>query len=215
MMNRSRNGKCGMSPMEMADRNGQPKGVRRNHRLRRRPGPLLPRPPIPILKPHDIALVEATAGLRLDDFERDEAGGCDPTAVLVSREADSAGVVEDRRLGNTQPWTSPTLVPGNHAHHATGFSCIIDPLDQNSVTRQQKLLQRLQQMSGDLTWDEAVKIMRHHGFALHAGAGSSRRFGHARTGVKVLVHEPHPGNIVKRYAQEDLLEGLRAAGEIE
>jgi hypothetical protein len=60
--------------MEMADRNGQPKGVRRNHTPRHSPGALPLRPPVPILKTHDVALVEAAAGLHLDDLARDHPG---------------------------------------------------------------------------------------------------------------------------------------------
>jgi len=82
------------------------------------------------------------------------------------------------------------------------------------VSRKEKLLDRLLSKSADFTWDEAVTLMKQHDFTLVSGKGSSRKFAHKKTGVKVLIHEPHPGNIVKAYAQEDLIQGLRNAGAI-
>ncbi len=82
------------------------------------------------------------------------------------------------------------------------------------MSRREKLLQRLLSQSVDFTWDEAVTLMKQHGFQLMKGSGSTRRFVHKTTGVKVMIHEPHPENIVKAYAQEDLLQGLRNAGAI-
>lgn len=82
------------------------------------------------------------------------------------------------------------------------------------MSRKEKLLQRLVAKSQDLTWDQAVTIMKACGFELLSGRGSSRKFVHTVTRVKVFIHKPHPGNIVKAYAQDDLLEGLRNAGEI-
>lgn len=83
------------------------------------------------------------------------------------------------------------------------------------MTKKAKLLQRLVQLSADLTWDEAATVMKQHNFEMLKGDGSGRKFVHATTRTKVFIHKPHPGNIVKTYAQRDLLEGLRNAGEIE
>jgi len=82
------------------------------------------------------------------------------------------------------------------------------------VSRKEKLLNRLLSRSTDFTWDEAVTLMGHYNFTLLKGGGSSRKFVHKETKVKVFIHEPHPGNIVKAYAQEDLLQGLRNAGVV-
>lgn len=82
------------------------------------------------------------------------------------------------------------------------------------MSRKEKLLDRLLSKSADFTWDEAVALMQHHGFTLLNGKGSSRKFVHKGTKVKVFIHEPHPGNIVKAYAQDDLMEGLRNIGAI-
>ena len=82
------------------------------------------------------------------------------------------------------------------------------------MSRKQKALARLLCQSSDFTWTEAVTVMKLHGFVLLNGSGSSRKFIHEVTRVKVFIHEPHPENILKRYAQEDLIQGLKNAGEI-
>lgn len=82
------------------------------------------------------------------------------------------------------------------------------------MSRREKLLQRLLSKSSDFTWDEAVTLMKHHDFELVKGNGATRKFVHKTSRVKVMLHEPHPGNIVKAYAQDDLLQGLRNAGAI-
>ena len=82
------------------------------------------------------------------------------------------------------------------------------------MSTKQKLLALLLAKSAGLTWNEAVSIMKAHHFDLLKGDGSSRKFVHRTTKVKVFIHRPHPGNIVKAYAQQDLIDGLKNAGEI-
>lgn len=84
------------------------------------------------------------------------------------------------------------------------------------MSQKQKLLTRLVEKSTDFTWDEAVTLMKAHGFGLlKSKGGSSRKFFHAGSKVKVFIHKPHPENTLKAYAQDDLLEGLKNAGEID
>lgn len=40
-------------------------------------------------------------------------------------------------------------------------------------------------------------------------------FVHAKTKVKVRLHEPHPRPVLLPYMIEQMIEGLKAAGEIE
>ncbi len=82
------------------------------------------------------------------------------------------------------------------------------------MSRKEKLLKRLLTKSADFTWDEAVNLMKQYEFILLKGDGASRKFVHKQSKVKVFIHQPHPGNIVKAYAQEDLIEGLHNAGII-
>lgn len=82
--------------------------------------------------------------------------------------------------------------------------------------RREKLLRRLLALDANFAWDDAVALMNAYGFRLlSSGGGSSRKFLHDSTKVKVFIHEPHPQPTLKRYAMENLIEGLRNAGEIE
>lgn len=82
------------------------------------------------------------------------------------------------------------------------------------MSKKGKLLEKLLSRPADFTWDEAVKLMKHHHFRLVKQSGSRRVFRHV-SGLKVFLHEPHPQNILLDYAMERLIEGLRSTGEIE
>ena len=82
------------------------------------------------------------------------------------------------------------------------------------MSKKTKLIERLQGKPSDFTWDEAVTLMRMCGFRLHKKSGSARMFVHGTTNIKVRLHEPHPKKTLLHYMVEQLLEGLRGAGEI-
>jgi len=52
-------------------------------------------------------------------------------------------------------------------------------------------------------------------FQLQNKKGSARMFLHKGTRTKVRLHEPHPQNTLLPYMVGELLEGLRAAGELD
>jgi predicted RNA binding protein YcfA (HicA-like mRNA interferase family) len=83
------------------------------------------------------------------------------------------------------------------------------------VSRKDKLIEKLQGRPNNFTWDEAVKLMSACGFKLHNKGGSARMFVHVATRTKVRLHEPHPQPTLLPYMMDQLLDGLRAAGEIE
>lgn len=82
------------------------------------------------------------------------------------------------------------------------------------MSKKEKALARLLSKCTDFTWDEALVVMKHHGFITLNGNGSRRKFVHEVTRVKVLIHEPHPEKIIKAYAVQLLIDGLKNAGEI-
>lgn len=57
--------------------------------------------------------------------------------------------------------------------------------------------------------------MKQCGFELRNKGGSARMFVHLKTKVKVRLHEPHPRPELLPYMVDALLEGLKAAGEVE
>ncbi|MBL4774941.1 MAG: type II toxin-antitoxin system HicA family toxin [Mariprofundus sp.] len=83
------------------------------------------------------------------------------------------------------------------------------------MSKLKKALEKLKGQPRDFTWDEAVRVMTSYDFKVITGGrsgGSRRKFVHQTTGVVVSIHKPHPGNELKLYQVEDLLEGLSNAG---
>lgn len=76
------------------------------------------------------------------------------------------------------------------------------------MSRIDKLLVRLRLKPKDFTWDEAVTLLGHHGYELLNNKGSRRKFFHSGTQKVVIIHEPHPQNILKPYVVADLIEAL-------
>jgi hypothetical protein len=62
----------------------------------------------------------------------------------------------------------------------------------------------------DLRWDAAVGLVKKLGGTVTQRAGSRVAFdlGH----LTIVLHEPHPGDIMKKYAVESLRDFLMAAG---
>lgn len=84
------------------------------------------------------------------------------------------------------------------------------------MSRTEKLLLRLLSVPKDLTWEELVKILAQFGYAeLKKGktGGSRRKFADAKKNV-IILHKPHPGNIVKEYAIRQVITQLKEKGYI-
>lgn len=80
----------------------------------------------------------------------------------------------------------------------------------------EKLKDRLKRLPTDFTFDEASRLLRLLGYELSnkgKTSGSKVMFidKHNR---KILLHRPHPGNILKKYAIVDILEKLERNGDI-
>jgi len=63
----------------------------------------------------------------------------------------------------------------------------------------------------DFTWDELSEVLRHFGYTQEKTgktSGSRRRFVHP-TAAPILLHKPHPGNIVKMYTLNQVIEKLK------
>jgi predicted RNA binding protein YcfA (HicA-like mRNA interferase family) len=85
------------------------------------------------------------------------------------------------------------------------------------MSKSSKLLDRLLSKPKDLTWDELVKILADFGYEeMKKGktGGSRRRFVDQDKNV-VLLHKPHPANIVKPYVIKQVIEHLQQRKLIE
>ncbi|MFT3824996.1 MAG: type II toxin-antitoxin system HicA family toxin [Chitinophagaceae bacterium] len=85
------------------------------------------------------------------------------------------------------------------------------------MSKTEKLLQRLLSVPRDFTWEELAKILGQFGFEeLKKGktGGSRRKFADKKNNI-ILLHKPHPGNIVKEYALKQVIEYLNEKGFLE
>lgn len=75
------------------------------------------------------------------------------------------------------------------------------------MSRIEKLLERLNKEPKDFKYDEARKILNYYGFQeKNKGktSGSRVEFKRNSDNLKILLHKPHPGNIMKKYSVKDL-----------
>jgi len=78
------------------------------------------------------------------------------------------------------------------------------------MTRKEKLIQRLKNKPKDFTWNELTSLLTGLGFSeVKTGktGGSRRRFIHPGN-IAITLHKPHPGNILKRYQIDQIIEIL-------
>lgn len=79
------------------------------------------------------------------------------------------------------------------------------------MSRRDKLTDRLCKHPKDFTWDELEKLLAAYGFLLLKGGktGGSRRKFYNEASQEVLdLHKPHPGNILKLYQLDSIIEKL-------
>lgn len=78
-----------------------------------------------------------------------------------------------------------------------------------------KLVNRLS-IPSDLTWEELVKILDYYGFEMKktGKTGGSRRKFFDKSNSIIILHKPHPANIVKRYAIRQVIQNLKEKGKI-
>ena len=76
--------------------------------------------------------------------------------------------------------------------------------------RREKLIARLKSKPRDFSWDELVRLLEaldYREAATGKTGGSRRRFVH-ETAPSIMLHKPHPGNIVKMYVVHEVLRVL-------
>lgn len=64
----------------------------------------------------------------------------------------------------------------------------------------------------DFSWGELTAIMARLNYELKSSGGSSRKFIHRTTQATLMLHEPHPGSILKVYQVRDVIRFLRQEG---
>ena len=80
----------------------------------------------------------------------------------------------------------------------------------------EKLIKRFKTIPKDFTWDELKSLLRGLGYSLNnKGRTSGSRVIYECEGRKpLLLHKPHPGNIMKEYILKEILKTLQEEGLI-
>lgn len=79
-----------------------------------------------------------------------------------------------------------------------------------------KLIDRFTSQPSDFTFDELEKLLKHFGYEKsNKGKTSGSRVVYKNTDKRpIMIHKPHPGNIIKLYAMKQVLNDLVEAGFI-
>ncbi len=79
------------------------------------------------------------------------------------------------------------------------------------------MVERLLSQPKDFTWDELIKVLSHFGYVEKRSGktgGSRRKFVDADLNI-ISLHKPHPSNVVKGYALNDIIDNLREKRKLE
>ena len=80
----------------------------------------------------------------------------------------------------------------------------------------EKLRNRFLKMPSDFTFDEMQRLLEGYGYEKSNKGNTSGSRLIFKNGNKrpIMLHKPHPGNIVKEYAMKQVFEDLKEAGFI-
>lgn len=85
-----------------------------------------------------------------------------------------------------------------------------------NMTKLDKLLKRFKSKPKDFTYEELVQILKYFGyeeFKTGKTTGSAKKFKNDKNDL-INFHKPHPGNIVKSYVINQIIEKLERNGLI-
>ncbi|MGN1245894.1 MAG: type II toxin-antitoxin system HicA family toxin [Muribaculaceae bacterium] len=78
----------------------------------------------------------------------------------------------------------------------------------------EKLIERFKSLPKDFTWEELYRLLTILGYTpCNKGKTSGSRVIFKSTGKKpIMLHKPHPGNIIKEYALRQVYDYLKIDG---
>jgi predicted RNA binding protein YcfA (HicA-like mRNA interferase family) len=84
------------------------------------------------------------------------------------------------------------------------------------MSTKEKLISRFMALPSDFTYDELERLLRMLGYikSNKGKTSGSRVVFKDKEGHPIMLHKPHPGNIVKQYALRQVLEELQSKGLI-
>ena len=83
--------------------------------------------------------------------------------------------------------------------------------------KKEKLRERFLKLPSDFTFDEMLSLLSGYGYEKSEKGRTSGSRVIFKNGNKrpIMIHKPHPGNIVKGYAMKQVYDDLKEAGLIE
>jgi hypothetical protein len=78
------------------------------------------------------------------------------------------------------------------------------------MTKAEKLHKRFLSRPKDFTYNELFRLLGSLGYKEEQGSGSRVVFSNARTKHQIKLHKPHPGNVLKRYQIDLLIQELKS-----
>ncbi len=80
------------------------------------------------------------------------------------------------------------------------------------MTKAEKLLYRFLSRPKDFTYNELLRLLSSLGYKEQQGSGSRVVFFNEEIKHNIKLHKPHPGNVLKRYQIELVIQELRTNG---
>jgi hypothetical protein len=80
------------------------------------------------------------------------------------------------------------------------------------MTKAEKLLNRFLSRPKDFTYKELITLLRNFGYKEEQGSGSRVVFSNERIKHHIKLHKPHPGNILKSYQIDLIIQELKSNG---
>lgn len=82
------------------------------------------------------------------------------------------------------------------------------------MSKREKLIAKLLSSKAVFTWQELATLLGQLGYEQIEGSGSRVKFDNGDATAMINLHRPHPGNELKRYVREQVIEKLKAGGFI-
>lgn len=79
----------------------------------------------------------------------------------------------------------------------------------DQMTRHEKLLNKFLSRPRDFTYNELIRLLRAFGYEELQGSGSRVVFRNEVIKHNIKIHRPHPGNVMKRYQIDLILQELK------
>jgi len=78
------------------------------------------------------------------------------------------------------------------------------------MTKAEKLLNRFISRPKDFTYNELLRLLNSLGYTEQQGSGSRVVFSNERIKHHIKLHKPHPGNVLKRYQIDLIIQALKS-----